>query len=42
MVVSKEALAKKLVEIGAIRFGTFILKSGRVSNYYVDIKYAST
>jgi len=38
----KEILAKKLLEIGAIKFGRFILKSGRVSNYYVDIKYAST
>ncbi len=40
--MSKEILSKKLIEIGAIRFGTFVLKSGRVSNYYVDIKYAST
>ena len=27
---------------GAIRFGTFILASGRTSDYYVDVKRAST
>jgi len=40
--MSKDILAKRLIEIGAIRFGSFVLKSGRISNYYVDIKYAST
>jgi len=38
----KELLSRKLIEIGAIKFGRFVLKSGRISNYYVDIKHAST
>ena len=35
-------LKEKLVECGAIKFGNFILASGKKSNYYVDIKKAST
>jgi orotate phosphoribosyltransferase len=35
-------LKEKLIECGAIKFGEFILASGKKSNYYVDIKKAST
>lgn len=32
----------KLIGCGAIKFGEFILRSGKKSNYYVDIKIAET
>ncbi len=35
-------LKEKLIECGAIKFGDFILASGKKSNYYIDIKKAST
>ncbi len=35
-------LKEKLIECGAVKFGDFILASGKRSNYYVDIKKAST
>ena len=35
-------LKEKLIECGAIKFGDFILASGKRSKYYVDIKKAST
>ncbi len=35
-------LRDKLIECGAVRFGEFTLASGKRSNYYVDIKMAST
>jgi len=35
-------LKEKLIECGAIKFGDFILASGKKSKYYVDIKKAST
>jgi orotate phosphoribosyltransferase len=35
-------LKESLVECGAIKFGHFVLTSGKESNYYVDIKQAST
>lgn len=35
-------LKKKLEECGAIKYGEFTLTSGKKSNYYVDIKLAST
>ena len=35
-------LKTKLIECGAIKFGDFILASGKKSSYYVDIKKAST
>ena len=35
-------LKEKLIECGAIKFGEFILASGKKSKYYVDIKKAST
>jgi len=37
-----ETLAEALKDCGAIRFGEFTLSSGKKSNYYVDIKKAST
>lgn len=36
-----EGLKKRLIEVGAIRFGEFILRSGKRSNYYVDLKKAT-
>ena len=35
-------LKDSLIECGAIKFGKFILTSGKESKYYVDIKQAST
>ncbi len=35
-------LREKLIEAGAIKFGDFILTSGKKSRYYIDIKKAST
>lgn len=35
-------LKESLIECGAIKFGNFKLTSGKESNYYVDIKQAST
>ncbi len=35
-------LKDSLIECGAIKFGKFVLTSGKESNYYVDIKQAST
>lgn len=35
-------LKERLVEAGAIKFGDFVLTSGKKSNYYVDIKDAAT
>ena len=35
-------LKDRLVEAGAIKFGDFVLTSGKKSNYYVDIKDAAT
>jgi orotate phosphoribosyltransferase len=35
-------LKNLLIECGAIKFGEFTLTSGKKSNYYVDIKKAST
>jgi len=37
-----EKLAEKLKEVGAVKFGKFILSSGKKSSIYVDIKYACT
>ncbi len=34
-------LKERLKEIGAIRFGDFTLRSGKKSNYYVDLKKAT-
>lgn len=35
-------LSEDLVKSGAIKFGDFILTSGKRSDYYVDIKEAAT
>ncbi|MEM1578152.1 MAG: orotate phosphoribosyltransferase [Archaeoglobaceae archaeon] len=35
-------LIKKLIEIGALKFGEFTLSSGKKSKVYVDIKLAAT
>ncbi len=38
----KEELIRLLKECGAIQFGRFVLTSGAVSDYYIDVKKAST
>ena len=35
-------LRQKLIDCGAIKFGDFTLTSGKKSNYYVNLKLAST
>ncbi|MCS7130263.1 MAG: orotate phosphoribosyltransferase [Archaeoglobaceae archaeon] len=35
-------LVKRLIEVGALKFGDFVLSSGKRSNVYVDIKLAIT
>ena len=40
--MNKSELIKLLKECGAIQFGHFVLTSGAESNYYIDIKKAST
>ncbi len=35
-------LARKMVEVGALKFGDFVLSSGKRSRVYVDVKLAST
>lgn len=40
--MKKEALISHLKECGAIKFGRFVLTSGAISDYYIDIKKAST
>jgi orotate phosphoribosyltransferase len=40
--LNKDELASLLKECGAIQFGHFVLTSGAVSDYYIDIKKAST
>lgn len=39
---SIEKLARALMDKGAIKFGDFVLTSGKRSRYYVDIKDAAT
>lgn len=38
----KEKLKQSLERCGAIQFGRFVLTSGAISDYYIDIKKAST
>ena len=40
--MKNEKLIQQLKECGAIKFGRFILTSGAISDYYIDIKKAST
>ena len=40
--MDKEEIINLLKESGAIQFGRFVLTSGAVSDYYIDIKKAST
>jgi len=40
--MNKDELIQLLKECGAIQFGRFVLTSGAVSDYYIDIKKAST
>ncbi len=39
--MDKEELIQLLKECGAIQFGRFVLTSGAVSDYYIDVKKAS-
>ncbi len=38
----KEELIRRLKEVGAVKFGEFVLSSGQRSNVYVDVKLACT
>ncbi|AEA46706.1 orotate phosphoribosyltransferase [Archaeoglobus veneficus] len=38
----KKEIAEKLKETGAVRFGDFVLSSGKRSSIYIDIKHACT
>jgi orotate phosphoribosyltransferase len=40
--MNKDKLIQQLKECGAIKFGRFVLTSGAISDYYIDIKKAST
>lgn len=40
--MKKDTLIQQLRECGAIKFGRFVLTSGAISDYYIDIKKAST
>jgi len=40
--MNKEELIQSLKDCNAIQFGRFVLTSGAVSDYYIDIKKAST
>lgn len=40
--MKKDTLIQHLKECGAIKFGRFVLTSGAISDYYIDIKKAST
>jgi len=40
--MQKNNLVQLLKECGAIKFGRFVLTSGAISDYYIDIKKAST
>lgn len=38
----KKELIEALIGVGAVKYGTFTLASGKESNYYIDIKKAIT
>jgi len=38
----EESLIKRMIEAGSLKFGEFVLSSGRKSDYYIDIKQASS
>jgi orotate phosphoribosyltransferase len=40
--MNKDELVAALRDCGALRFGRFVLASGRQSDYYVDVKQAAT
>ena len=40
--MEKKRLVELLKDCGAVRYGKFVLTSGAVSDYYIDIKKAST
>jgi len=40
--MNKNEIVNMLKECGAVQFGSFVLTSGATSNYYIDIKKAST
>jgi len=40
--MKQETLIQQLKEVGAIKFGRFVLTPGAISDYYIDIKKAST
>jgi orotate phosphoribosyltransferase len=40
--MKNDTLIQHLKECGAIKFGRFVLTSGAISDYYIDIKKAST
>jgi len=40
--MQKDELIQLLKDCGAIKFGRFVLTSGAISDYYIDIKKAST
>ena len=40
--LGRDELDRMLVECGAVKFGKFTLTSGKKSDYYVDVKLAST
>jgi len=40
--MTKETLTQMLKSCGALQFGHFVLTSGAVSEYYIDVKKAST
>lgn len=42
MATSEESIGDMLTKTGGIKFGTFVLTSGKESNYYVDIKEVMT
>ncbi len=40
--MNKQELIRRMIDVGALKFGEFVLSSGKKSNVYVDVKLAST